>query len=311
MAREYPSAAISQSPEAVLHRLLKQYGVAPPAIPADPGLIDSSHPFITVESPGASTAIAASVSVTNCRGGMSGVCADGAPASPVSPDRVPLALSSCVSCGACVDTCPTGALEDASADRLGPPATWTRTVCSYCGVGCELEIGVRGRRLVAARPVVAPVNKGHLAPRGATVSSSCTPPTGCCSRRCGAADRGAKPPGTPRSTAAPPNFSGRDQYGPDALGVLGSSRATNEDNYLAQKFARVVLGTNNVDCCARVCHTPSAKALKQMLGAGRRPTASTTSRRRARSWWSAQIRSSVTRSSARGCGSRRSAARPG
>jgi formate dehydrogenase major subunit len=54
----------------------------------------------------------------------------------------------------------------------------------------------------------------------------------------------------------------------DAIGVLGSARATNEDNYLAQKFARVALGTNNVDCCARVCHTPSAKALKTMLGTG-------------------------------------------
>ena len=57
-------------------------------------------------------------------------------------------------------------------------------------------------------------------------------------------------------------------YGPDSIGVLGSARATNEENYLIQKFARVVLGTNNVDCCARVCHTPSAAALKAMLGAG-------------------------------------------
>ena len=52
------------------------------------------------------------------------------------------------------------------------------------------------------------------------------------------------------------------------MGVLGSARATNEDNYLAQKFARVVLGTNNVDCCARVCHAPSAAAMKAMLGTG-------------------------------------------
>jgi formate dehydrogenase major subunit len=57
-------------------------------------------------------------------------------------------------------------------------------------------------------------------------------------------------------------------HGPDAVGVLGSARATNEENYLAQKFARVVLGTNNVDCCARVCHAPSATAMKMMLGTG-------------------------------------------
>src|ERR1022692_2758921 len=56
--------------------------------------------------------------------------------------------------------------------------------------------------------------------------------------------------------------------GPDAIGVLGSARAPNEDNYLAQKFARIVLGTNNVDCCARVCHGPTAAAMKATLGTG-------------------------------------------
>jgi formate dehydrogenase major subunit len=52
------------------------------------------------------------------------------------------------------------------------------------------------------------------------------------------------------------------RYGADAIGILGSARATNEENYLTQKFARTVIGTNNVDCCARVCHTPSGVALK-------------------------------------------------
>ena len=58
------------------------------------------------------------------------------------------------------------------------------------------------------------------------------------------------------------------QHGPQSIGVLGSARATNEENYLAQKFARAVLGTNNVDCCARVCHAPTAAAMKMMLGTG-------------------------------------------
>ena len=61
------------------------------------------------------------------------------------------------------------------------------------------------------------------------------------------------------------------------VGVLASARQTNEENYLTQKFARIVVGTNNVDCCARVCHTPSSTALKRMLGSGLRPTRSTTS----------------------------------
>src|SRR5205085_6699083 len=58
------------------------------------------------------------------------------------------------------------------------------------------------------------------------------------------------------------------RYGPDSVGVLGSARGTNEENYLAQKFARVVLGTNNVDCCARVCHAPTAAAMNATLGTG-------------------------------------------
>ena len=58
------------------------------------------------------------------------------------------------------------------------------------------------------------------------------------------------------------------EHGADSVGVLGSARATNEENYLTQKFARLVIGTNNVDCCARVCHTPTAAAMKLMLGTG-------------------------------------------
>ena len=59
-----------------------------------------------------------------------------------------------------------------------------------------------------------------------------------------------------------------DKFGPDAVGILGSARATNEENYVAQKFARVVIGSNNVDCCARVCHAPTAAGMKLMLGTG-------------------------------------------
>src|SRR5688572_33360536 len=59
-----------------------------------------------------------------------------------------------------------------------------------------------------------------------------------------------------------------EEAGPDSIGVLASARGTNEENYLAQKFARVVLGTNNVDCCARVCHAPTAAGMKQTLGTG-------------------------------------------
>ena len=176
-----------------------------------------------------------------------------------------------MSCGACADACPSGAIEDRSLVALGRPDRFTRTTCPYCGVGCELEVGTRDGRIVQVRPALdAPVNKGHLCVKGRYAFGFVDAPDrvttpmlrdGDALAR-GLVGRGARatsPSGSPRS--AP-------RTGPDAIGVLGSARATNEDNYVAQKFARVVLGTNNVDCCARVCHAPSAAALSAMLGTG-------------------------------------------
>ena len=85
----------------------------------------------------------------------------------IEPDGPDLLHSSCVSCGACVDTCPTGALEDATFDTLGPPDAWTRTVCPYCGTGCELSVGTRDGAIVSVKPQRhSPVSKGHLCVKG-------------------------------------------------------------------------------------------------------------------------------------------------
>ena len=188
----------------------------------------------------------------------------------VHPDGPSIAESPCVACGACVDTCPTGALEDRSVLRHGRATTWTRTVCPYCGVGCELDYGTRDGRIVAARPALdGRANHGHACVKGRYAFDFAV-----------AADRVTSPrvrdAGGWRDTTWPEAIATvanrlRDiigRHGPDAVGVLGSARATNEENYLVQKFARMVIGTNNVDCCARVCHAPSAAALKGMLGAG-------------------------------------------
>jgi formate dehydrogenase major subunit len=186
------------------------------------------------------------------------------------PDGRDLLESSCVSCGACADTCPTGALSDARALLFAPPSQWTRTTCPYCGTGCELNVGTFNGHIVSVRPVLdAPVSKGHLCVKGRYAFEFVD-----------ASDRITKPMirenGGWRSTSwteARAFVAGRlrtliDRHGPDSVGLLGSARATNEDNYLAQKFARVVIGTNNVDSCARVCHAPSAAGLKLMLGTG-------------------------------------------
>ncbi|HEY5895595.1 MAG TPA: formate dehydrogenase subunit alpha [Chthoniobacterales bacterium] len=181
-----------------------------------------------------------------------------------------LLASSCVSCGACVDSCPTGALEDQTVLAQGVPEEWTRTTCPYCGTGCEMLVGTIGNHVVQVKPALdAPVNKGHLCEKGRYAFDFVH-----------ARDRVTDPMlrenGTWRKVSWPEAISFvaerfrdiLDRHGPDSIGVLGSARTTNEENYLAQKFARVVLGTNNVDCCARVCHAPTAAGMRMTLGTG-------------------------------------------
>ena len=172
----------------------------------------------------------------------------------LEPDGGTLRESSCVGCGTCVDACPTGALEDRAASPLLLPTQWTRTVCPYCGVGCELNVGTREDHIVSSRPVLeSPVSKGHLCVKGRYAFDFVAAP-----------DRLTAPMIREGDGWRRVSWSGArafvierlraiiERYGPDSIGVLGSARATNEDNFVTQKFARTVLGTNNVDCCARV-----------------------------------------------------------
>jgi formate dehydrogenase major subunit len=264
-------ADLARFPDKPLHRELIARRIAGSAPDAGAADIDSSHPYIRVDM---SRCIACRRCVRICddvqgesvwhvfgRGDQLRIGTEG---------DLPLADSPCVGCGACVDTCPTAALTDASA-WIKPAATsWTRTTCPYCGVGCELDIGVAGDRIVAARPTLdSPVNKGHLCVKGRYAQAYVDADDRMTSPRLRRADGwhdvgwdeaiGFAADGLRRIVA---------KHGPDAVGVLGSARATNEENYLVQKFARIAIGTNNVDCCARVCHTPSAAALKHVLGAG-------------------------------------------
>lgn len=183
----------------------------------------------------------------------------------------PWAESDCVACGGCVDTCPTGALTEpgparglTSAHR--PPAT--RTTCGYCGVGCALDVVTADGEVTAVLPARdGPVNQGHACVKGRfahgylTSSERLTRPL---LRRDGRLEPvswdealGHVARGLRAAVAA---------CGPDAVAAISSARATNEENYLVQKFMRAVIGTNNVDNCSRLCHSPSAAGLTASFG---------------------------------------------
>lgn len=259
---------LARFPDKELHRLMHDYGVEAAGASSDPAHWDNSVPNIRVDM---SQCIQCMRCVRICeelQGQNVWHAIERGPDIKIVPATGSLMLDGgCVSCGACTDSCPTGALVDARAE---PVENWTRTVCSYCGVGCELEVGTRGNRLLATRPVLdAPVSKGHLCTKGRYGFDFVHAPDRLVQPRLWR-EEGWQVTGWNEALdhcASELSRILRD-FGPQAIGVLGSSRATNEENYLAQKFARLVLGNNNVDCCARVCHTPSAKALKSMLGTG-------------------------------------------
>jgi formate dehydrogenase alpha subunit len=178
--------------------------------------------------------------------------------------------SPCVSCGSCVDHCPTGAITDIDRIAARPPDAVVQSTCGYCGVGCRLDIEVSGSRV--ARILGAPfaqVNHGHLCVKGRYAHSYHHSP-----------DRLTAPllrtESGWREIAWPEAISWlsrrlleiRDRFGPQALGAFTSSRSTNEAAYLLQKLFRTRIGTNNVDCCARVCHSSTALALQTVTGTG-------------------------------------------
>jgi formate dehydrogenase alpha subunit len=179
------------------------------------------------------------------------------------------AASSCVACGACVAACPTGAISDV--DRRSAPAQTqvVRTTCSYCGVGCSLDVHVASDEVVRIDGGDGPANRGHLCVKGRYAHRFVHHP-----------DRLRQPLLRKHGQLVPVSWDEaishvattllevRARHGADAIAGLSSSRCTNEENYLLQKWMRAGLGTNNVDCCARVCHGPSARGLRHSFGTG-------------------------------------------
>jgi formate dehydrogenase major subunit len=179
-------------------------------------------------------------------------------------------LSACVSCGACVQTCPTEALTDKFETKTLIPDEIVRTTCTYCGVGCQLEVSkINGEIKGIQASETAEVNSGHTCLKGRFAFQFYNHP-----------DRLKSPLIKENGQFEEVSWDEaydfiatkltavKNEFGSDSIGAISSSRATNEENYLMQKFTRVVIGTNNIDGCARVCHAPTAFGMQQAFGTG-------------------------------------------
>jgi formate dehydrogenase major subunit len=183
---------------------------------------------------------------------------------------VPFLESECVSCGACVQACPTATLIEKSVVEIGTPERTVATTCAYCGVGCSFNAEMRGDEVVRMTPSKSgKANSGHSCIKGRFA-------WGYAQHR----DRILKP--MIRASIDEPwrevtwdkaiahtasEFKRiQEKYGKDAIGGITSSRCTNEETFVVQKMVRAAFGNNNVDTCARVCHSPTGYGLKTTFG---------------------------------------------
>lgn len=179
--------------------------------------------------------------------------------------------SICESCGNCVSSCPTGALKAKDTKEYRKWETQKiPTTCPHCGTGCQMNLLVKNNRLVGVEPLDGPANKNLLCVKGKFASYKFV----------GSGDRLTEPLIKRNGIFEPASWEEaltlvsskfneiKAENGPDALAGFSCSRATNEDNYVFQKMVRAAFGTNNVDNCARVCHSASVHGLAQTLGSG-------------------------------------------
>ena len=191
--------------------------------------------------------------------------------SRVSPgQQQPFMGSECVSCGACVEACPTATLQEKTVIELGQPGHAVTTTCAYCGVGCGFRAEMKGDTVVRMVPwKEGKANEGHACVKGRFAWGYATHP-----------DR-LKTPKIRERITDPWREVGWDEaiafaatrlraiqarHGRGAIGGISSSRCTNEETYLVQKLVRAAFGNNNIDTCARVCHSPTGYGLKQTFG---------------------------------------------
>jgi formate dehydrogenase major subunit len=191
--------------------------------------------------------------------------------SRVSPGQdQPFMDSECVSCGACVEACPTATLQEKTVIMLGQPEHSKITTCAYCGVGCAFKAEMKGNEVVRMVPWKdGKANEGHACIKGrfawgyATHKDRMTQPM---------IRKHIDDPWQEVSWDEAIHYAASEfrriqaKYGKDSVGGITSSRCTNEETYLVQKLVRAAFGNNNVDTCARVCHSPTGYGLGQTYG---------------------------------------------
>jgi len=178
--------------------------------------------------------------------------------------------SDCVSCGACSQACPTSAISDVFQSKAIAATDTTRTICTYCGVGCNLEVATsNGEILSIQAPYDAEVNQGHTCIKGRYAFKFYNHPDRLNSpmiRKNGVLEKVSWDEVYNYISSKMTSF--KEAFGPDSMAGISSSRCTNEENYLMQKFFRTVINTNNIDGCARVCHSPTALGMQRTFGTG-------------------------------------------
>jgi formate dehydrogenase major subunit len=231
---------------------------------------DDSNPYFTFES---SKCIACSRCIRACEEiqGTFALTMEGRGFdSKISAGGTNFMGSECVSCGACVQACPTATLNEKSVIELGKPEHSAITTCAYCGVGCTFKAEMKGETVVRMVPYKeGRANEGHSCVKGrfafgyATHKDRKTKPM----IRAAITDPWQEVSWDQAIAHAASEFRRiQAKYGRDSVGGITSSRCTNEETYLVQKLVRGAFGNNNVDTCARVCHSPTGYGLKTTLG---------------------------------------------
>ena len=232
--------------------------------------IDDSNPYFSFES---SKCIVCSRCVRACaevQGTFALTIAGRGLDSRVAPGMGAFMSSECVSCGACVQACPTATLNEKSVIALGTPDRTVVTTCAYCGVGCSFKAEMKADTVVRMVPQKAgKANEGHSCVKGrfaygyATHKDRITKPM----IRTKITDPWREVSWGEATAYAASEFKRiQGKYGRDSVGAISSSRCTNEEVFLITKLVRAGFGNNNIDTCARVCHSPTGYGLSRTYG---------------------------------------------